>query len=169
MPLGANTPGIEGLTDVIFSAVQEQLNSQPRVLDFGVIQYDWSLKCNAYPMPVPKESYLICRSVALPTHEWLWTRYTEAQNKPHTHKYPDEDMFEQNMEPVACNDVLHIKSFTVKQIEHNHEYDVARPSERHLAPGHHVLVAWVGNDPVVVDVLFSVDAAFRRYGGEANW
>ena len=34
-----------------------------------------------------------------------------------------------------------------------------------LKPGDRVLVAWVSNDPVVVDVLTSVNAFLRRDGG----
>lgn len=165
MPLGGNTPGLSKFTDIIATMIQRDKESQPRLLDFGVIQDDWALKCNSYPVPIPKESYLICRSVSLPNKEMLSTEMTEAKNKTHLHKAEDEDMMEQDMAPVPVNDIVKLKYVTVIQIEHLHEYDVARPSEPRLKPGDRVLVAWVSNDPVVVDVLTSVNAFLRRDGG----
>lgn len=165
MPLGGNTPGLSKFTDIIATMIQRNEESKPRLLDFGVIQDDWALKCNAYPVPIPKESYLICRSVSLPNTEMLQTENTVAKNKTHRHLAEDTDMMEQDMAPVPVNDIVKMKYVTVIQEKHLHDYDVARPSEPRLKPGDRVLVAWVSNDPVVVDVLTSVNAFLRRDGG----
>ena len=55
--------GFQHLGSVIRQEVQNGIKS-PLVLDFGVIQEDYSLLTNTYPIPIPIEDYSICRGVS---------------------------------------------------------------------------------------------------------
>ncbi|MEF9974871.1 MAG: hypothetical protein RR296_06285 [Clostridia bacterium] len=83
------------------------------VLDIGEIQADKSLLCNTFDIPIPKDDYLICRSLA------------------------------------------HGKIDTSPANSHTHTVTIPK-----VKPGDHVLVAFVGNDAVVVDVLCDANDVF---------
>ena len=55
--------GFQHLGNILRNEIQKTTKS-PLVLDFGVIQEDYSLLTNTYPVPIPVEDYSICRSVS---------------------------------------------------------------------------------------------------------
>lgn len=113
MKPSSGNPGINKLARVMQQRMQE-VNKSPLLLDFGVIQDDYSLLTNTFPIPIPKTDYLVCRDV---THD---------PGKPLT------------------------QTKTVDL----HSHDVVLPeSVRWLKPGDRVLVAWVQNDAVVIDIV----------------
>jgi hypothetical protein len=113
MKPSSGNPGINKLARVMQQRMQE-VNKSPLLLDFGVIQDDYSLLTNTFPIPIPKTDYLVCRDV---THD---------PGKPLT------------------------QTKTVDL----HSHDVVLPeSMRWLKPGDRVLVAWVQNDAVVIDIV----------------
>lgn len=145
----SGNPGINKLGQVLQQRMKET-NASPLVLDFGVIQQDYSLMTNTYPIPIPKADYLVCRDVTHnPSVSLTQTKLGQGQH-PHgssgshgghgsgngTHDHPDT--------------------------EGAHVHDVVVPETmRWLKPGDRVLVAWVQNDAVVIDVVLPA----TRIGG----
>lgn len=120
----------------------KQAATQPNVIDIGQINGDLSLTTNLFPLPIPVNDYLICRSISHnPTEELTATNGTDG-NHPHgpsgehsqyqgngTHGHPDT--------------------------EGAHIHTIPLPDKmRWVRPGDRVLVAWVGNDAVVIDIIF---------------
>ena len=54
---------------------------------------------------------------------------------------------------------------TSSQKAHDHGVDIARPSQRCLKAGDRVLVAWVYNDAVVIDIIKSASEIFGEGDG----
>ncbi len=119
--------GVNQLANAIQERVQD-MNNTPPVLDFGTIQSDFSLLTNKFPLPIPQSDYLVCRSVAI--------------GKPDDILYKTRDT-----EPRSKVDYGGVPNTT-------HFHDVLIGNKiRQLKPGDRVLVAWVGDDPCVVDLI----------------
>ena len=105
-----------------------EMNITPPALDFGTIQGDMSLLTNKFPLPIPQSDYMVCRDVAIGAeNDVLYkTRDTEPRSKVDFSGEPNTTHF---------HDVLICEKM------------------RWLKPGDRVLVAWVGNDPCVVDLI----------------
>jgi len=132
---GSGNPGMSKLGKVL----QERMKAcgeSPLLLDFGAIQSDMSLLTNTYPIPIPKKDYLVCRQLTLgETGSKLTTSATDGSHDVYSDPYP---------EPV----------YTHVGIGINHKHDVLIPEKmRKLKPGDRVLVAWVQNEAVVVDII----------------
>lgn len=82
----ANNEGFNMLARVMQERMKK-VSETPNPLDFGEIQSDYSLLANQFPIPIPKNDYIVCKMA------------------------------------------LQIK------------------------PGDHVIVAWVGSDPVIIDMI----------------
>lgn len=119
--------GVNRLANTIQERVQN-MNATPPVLDFGTIQGDFSLLTNTFPLPIPQSDYMVCRSVAIgkPDDVLYKTRDTEPRNDVDYSGIPNTTHF---------HDVLIGEKI------------------RQLQPGDRVLVAWVGDDPCVVDLI----------------
>lgn len=174
MSKGDNSPGMSKLAGVIKSIAQGEKDPS-LLIDFGVIQDDGSLLTNTYPVAIPASDYLVCRGVALPDHEAVDTDYTTASNKSHNHKIESgvtasgtTGSAQGHTHSVSIQiPEMETASTTVKQNAHNHSVDIARPSQRKLAPGDRVLVVWVQNDAVVVDIILSAKSVMS--GGEESY
>lgn len=137
--------GISKLANVIHKKISDS-NAQSSVwLDFGEIQKDGSLKTNKFDIPIPAGDYLICRCAS---HKENILTQTKAGQGQHPHG------------PSGTHgghtggDGTHAHLAT----EGSHIHDVVRPdSMRAIKPGDRVLVAWVGNDPVVIDIILQAD------------
>ncbi len=131
----SGNPGINKLGKVLQQRMRET-NASPLMLDFGAIQGDYSLLTNTYPIPIPKTDYLVCRQLTIgETSSKLTTSATDGSHDVYSDPYP---------EPV----------YTHVGIGINHKHDVLIPEKmRWLKPGDRVLVAWVQNDAVVIDVV----------------
>lgn len=173
MSKGDNSPGMSKLAGVIKDIAKGEKESS-LLIDFGVIQEDGSLLTNTYPIPIPATDYLVCRGVALPNREVVNTSTTTATNKSHSHKV--ESVEATGMTGSAQGHThsasvsipeMQTASATVRQNGHDHEVDIARPSQRKLAVGDRVLVAWVQNDAVVIDIILTADSVIN--GGEESY
>lgn len=153
--------GINKLARVIQKRTKE-VTATPPVLDFGVIQPDMSLLTNKFPIPIPQTDYMVCRSVQLgATDDILYkTQYSGKDNSGehshddgggHTHSNPD----------AGYNTHTHAKNAEGEQ--HVHDTLIGEKM-RWLTAGDRVLVAWVGDDPVVIDLIFPA----TRIGRGAN-
>lgn len=131
----SGNPGINKLGRVLQQRMKE-VNASPLVLDFGVIQGDYSLLTNTYPIPIPKKDYLVCRQLTLgETGSKLTVTATDGSHDVYSDPYP---------EPIYSHIGIGV----------NHAHNVLIPEKmRWLKPGDRVLVAWVQNDAVVIDII----------------
>lgn len=119
----------------VFQERMQTVSHTPEALDFGEILDDYSLQVNKFPIPVPNTDYFVCRSLTLGNTGGLLTT-TQAGTGKHDHP------------PCAgLNASGHEK-------EGDHIHNVLIPEKmRWLQPGDHVLVAWIGSDPLVIDII----------------
>ena len=116
------------------------------ILDFGEIQGDYSLLTNTYPNPIPKGDYLVCRLLLEKKNSGHLT-YTIQAGKPNdgTHNHGSSGTHGGH----TGGDGSHTHTS-----EGPHVHDVLIPDKmRKLLPGDRVLVAWVQNDAVVIDLV----------------
>ena len=167
MPL-QRLDGVNKLSRVIQSQINKS-KDKGLVLDFGVIQSDYSLRTNAFPLPIPVSDYVVCRSVtynpAKPLSMTWWAG--EALSVP---GWEDEDWGgdgwqgkgpDQHNPPVALPPHGHGPKGESEVDCGKHYHDVYVPDKmRWLKPGDRVLVAWVQNDAVVIDLIFEAKGVF---------
>lgn len=116
--------GINKLGNVLTQRMRKE-NVKPLVLDFGEIMENESLVTNTFPVPIPKGDYSICRQLTLgKTGEQLTAIELGGMHEGHN--------------PGTG--------------QHTHEVPI--PEEmRSIIPGDRVLVAWVQNEAVVIDII----------------
>ena len=130
-------PGANELTNTITGMIKGIAN-QPPVIQFGIVNSDYSLSINGYKCPIPKSEYSVCRSLLYNPAVPLTETYTDGG---HTHY-----------------DVVPYET---------HKHQVRLPKKmRWLKPGDKVLVAIIGNEFVVIDIVFN---AQYLGNGEPNW
>lgn len=118
--------GATALTNTLHSMIHS-IADRPPVLDFGKINADYSLTTNTFPKPIPKNEYSVCRQLLY------------DPNEPLTETYVDGN---------------HDHYGAVEREPHSHEVKLPLKM-RWLRPGDKVLVAIIGNEFVVIDVVFN--------------
>lgn len=152
MGSNAELEGVNSLARVL-TGQMKKTGESPLVLDFGIVQGDYSLKTNTFPLPIPKTDYLICRNLTRGVTGDVLTQTKQGQgNHPHgssgSHGGHDG------------GDGAHGHPGS----EGIHVHDVLLPENmRSVKPGDRVLVAWVGHDAVVMDIIYN--ASEVRFGG----
>lgn len=131
---------IQKLGNVLSDRMKRTASSAvPTTLELGVINANLSLTTDSLKTPIPKGDYMV--SLAL-THKNYYT-YNELNSSakaPHHHEGGTHEQF-QGTGYHSHDDGLH---------------DHRVPSVfRQLEPKDRVLVAWIGNEPVVVDIVVS--------------
>ena len=130
MSKGDNTPGMSKFAGVIDNMIQKRKDTS-LLLDYGVIQDDLSLITNTFPIPIPKKDYMCCRHLqAIPEKDRWTTEYAG------THTHPGGE---------GGSAGSHAHKFQPHWV---------------LKKGDRVLVAWVQNDPVVIDVIVHANEVF---------
>ena len=151
--------------------------STPPALDFGVINADMSLTTNYFPLPIPQSDYVVCRSVQLGAadHILYKTQYTGLVNSgehlhgsngehPHGHSgVHGGHLPEESLHDHPDTEGAHTHVAEGQEMQHVHDYLVGYKL-RWLTPGDRVLVAWVGDDAVVIDIIYPA----ARVGREAD-
>lgn len=117
-------PGTAKLAVVISQRIKRETPNS-LILDFGTIQENGSLITDTFPLPIPKGDYSVCRSV---NGDILGTSESSWTNHLQEDKH------------------IHSNPSTVPE----HSHDVPMPK---LKTGDRVLVAWVQNEAVVVDLI----------------
>lgn len=118
--------GATALTNTLHGMIKS-MTDKPPVLDFGVINADYSLKINTFGKPVPKNEYSVCRQLLYDPSVKLTTTYVDGL---HDHKGE-----------VSAE---------------AHQHDVKLPKKmRWLKPGDKVLVAIIQNEFVVIDIVYN--------------
>lgn len=142
-------PSFDGVNALarVFDERMKKTADKPLVLDFGVIQADYSLKTNTFSQPIPKDSYLVCRQVTLgPTWDYLTSTIPIGKPGDGTHSHKDSGEHDGH----TAGDGKHSH-----ENEGPHVHTVLIPElMRSIKPGDRVLVAWVGNDAIVIDIIF---------------
>ena len=131
------TSGANKLTNTL-TGMMRSIADKPPALDFGIINSDYSLSTNLFRQPIPKNEYSICRHLLYDPSVPLTETYTDG-----THSHPGAG------EPGL------------------HYHEVKLPKKmRWLIPGDKVLVAWIQNEAVVIDIVYSGSHAGS---GEPDW
>lgn len=119
-------PGANKLTNVLLGMMQKT-GERPLVLDFGIINSDYSLTTNTFPRPIPKGDYSVCRAATYDPGVPLTQSYNDGE-----HSQPDAGY------------------------GGAHTHDIRLPEKMYwIRPGDKVLVAWVQDEAVVVDLVYS--------------
>jgi hypothetical protein len=135
----SNYTGINKLANVFQNKISTAAQTGV-VLDFGEIQADGSLKTNQFDVAIPANDYLVCRGAA---HTETTLTLTKSGQGQHPHGPSGEHSQYQGS-----------GSHSHPSSEGAHNHDVLRPdSMRAVKPGDRVLVAWVGSDAVVIDII----------------
>lgn len=122
------SPGANKLANVL-AGMMCAANDKPLVLDFGIINGDYSLSTNTFPLPIPKSDYSVCRAVTYDPGVPLTQTYCDG-----AHGHPDAGY------------------------GGSHVHDVRLPEKMYwIRPGDKVLVAWVQNEAVVIDLVYDGD------------
>ena len=130
MSKGDNTPGLSKLAG-LFDALIQARKDNSLILDFGVINGDYSLTTNTFPIAIKKDDYLVCRHLRAVPDKDQWD--TKGAG---THSHPGSE---------GSNAGWHTHKFQPHEV---------------LDKGDRVLVAWVGNDAVVIDVIVHANTVF---------
>ncbi len=117
-------PGVNKLANIL-SARMKKENDSSLVLDFGRIQENGSLLTNTFPCPIPTEDYSICRQLTL---GGVGERLAEITGSGEHDGHSDGDG------------------------THGHIIEIPEKM-RSIRPGDRVLVAWVQNEAVVIDIV----------------
>lgn len=173
MANGEGSPGMNKLARAISNRVRKVSDdiTSNLILDFGVINDDMSLQTNTFPLPIPKGQYRVCRQLTLgPTNDIL--AKTQDMGMPHSGAHIHNEM------SLTCSSHGGTVTGTVGVAtgaapdppdpsqrsaggdgsDGVHQHHVLIPEKmRKLKPGDHVLVGWVQDDPVVIDIILSSD------------
>lgn len=164
-----NQKGINNLGIVLKNEVNK-ICEKPLILDFGVIQDDYSLKTNTFPIPIPISDYSICRGVSWnPSKPMTMTWW--ADEAPYVEGWEDEDWSDKGWHGVPED--LHNPPKEAVPHGHGskgeseiecgkHYHDVYLPDKmRWIKPNDRVLVAWVGVDAVVIDIILNAEEVLQ--------
>ena len=155
----------EGLNHL--ARVLHERNEQHReaysdlLLDFGVIQSDYSLLTNTYPIPIPKADYLVLRQLTLGNTGSTLTSTTT--NGAHEHTAEDgshsHDSGTHGGHTSGTGSPSHSGGAHGHGSAGGHSHSVLIPEKmRWLKPGDRVLVAWVQHDAIVLDIILPATA-----------
>lgn len=129
------------------------VSETPSVVDVGTIQSDWSLLTNKFPIGIPKNDYLVCRSLVFGKSNEVLTQTQEiGQENAGKHSH---NLNTGSHGGHEGGDGSHSHFDVDTSMEHIHDIVVGEKL-RSLQVGDRVLVVWVDNaNPCVVDILYS--------------
>jgi len=152
MSLGDNSPGISRLTGLM-KEIAEQQKDTSLMLDFGLIMDDMSLLTNNFPEPIPAKDYMVCRCAALKDEEIVSTSGHDHDVKSVGYSLN----LAEGGDPAHTHEKTSGSVFAHKTVDATDSVNIARPSQRKIQPGDRVLVAWVQNDAVVIDIILQAN------------
>ncbi|MBQ9348170.1 MAG: hypothetical protein IJT94_12695 [Oscillibacter sp.] len=127
------------------SQITEAMTKSLR-LDIGEILDDYSLKPNTYDEPIPQDAWSVCRQLTLGETDTHLTFTIPAGNpKDGTHSHGSSGIHSHGSTSGGAH---------VHTNEGPHVHDVLIPEKmRWVKPGDRVLIAWVGREAVVIDII----------------
>lgn len=158
------TEGINRLARAINTRIGEAAFSRPS-LAFGTIQPDMSLLIDSFPIPIPQTDYLVCRSLAIGSTDSVLTRtavdgahmHGTHGNHPHGPSGGHAQYTGDGVHTHPGSEGAHSHPASGGEMVHVHEV-LTPESMRWAQPGDRVLVAWIGNDAVVIDIFVSASS-----------
>lgn len=139
--------GTNRLANVLTDRIKRE-SERPLSFDFGTIEANGSLKTNTFPVSIPKGQYSVCRQLTLGGTGSILTLTTESGS--------DTPIGGEQEEAGSGN----------RSQEHRedlHKHSVIVPENmRSLQSGDSVLVAWVQNEAVVIDIISSSERGFIK-------
>ena len=134
---------IQRLGDTLTGKMKQSAQAAvPVTIELGVINGDMSLTTDSIKVPIPQGDYMVPLSLTHDTY-YTYNELNSSANAPHVHNGGEHEGHEAGTGSHTHNDGLH---------------DHRVPSVfRGLEAGDRVLVAWVGHQPVVVDIVVSSD------------
>ena len=122
--------GVAKLAGVLSNRMKEE-SQAPQIIDFAVINEDYSLRTNRFPVDIPAKDYTVCRHLVERKAEIPITASVTASGGTHGGH--------------ESGNGAHTHSI---DISHQHVYKT-----RYLKPGDRVLVVWIQNEVCVVDLI----------------
>lgn len=141
---------IKGFADLgkTLKAQMQQEAAQPPVLDFGEIKGDYSLVTNRFPVPIPATDYLVCRSLTIgPLGGWLANTKEGEGLHPHGPSGGHAQYTGSGQHSHPETEGAHLHTVLIP------------PKLRTVLPGDRVLIAWVENDAVIIDIILPAQGA----------
>lgn len=108
-------------------------NTIPIVLELGLVNGDLSVSVDSLPNPIPQTDYMI------------------ALHRTHETYYTYNELYNSEMVP-SRSPHKHIDSGHQHTKDGLHDHRVSSVFRR-IEPGDRVLVAWVGHEPLVVEIF----------------
>ncbi len=130
--------GINHLANVLSMRIKDETKTPP-MLDFGEIQGNGSLLTNTFPVPIPRGDYTVCRQLTLGKEGSCMT-------------VTDMDGLHEHSGGVHEGHDTGDGTHTHEGGSHTHVIPVPEQM-RGIQPGDRVLVAWVQNEAVVIDII----------------
>lgn len=152
--------GANHLTRTLQGMMKGVADKPPQV-DFGKINDDYSLTTNSFRTPIPKDEYSVCRSVIYSAVYPLTEDVADVPERlPKGTKItiPDGQHIHQCGSPFC--------PWPAPTGQHWHWVELPLKMRR-LKPGDKVLVAWIQNEAVVIDIVFS--AKYLGTDDEPEW
>ena len=153
----ANNEGVNKLARVMQKRMKI-VSDQPPALEFGVIQGDYSLLTNKYPIPIPQTDYHVCRHLTYGDAEDVLT-VTQPMGRSGPYEHKIDEFGHEGLSGAPADGTHDHPPCTAPgcsgQMQNGqHQHEVLIPERmRWIKPGDHVLVAWVDADPVVIDII----------------
>ncbi|MBR1805848.1 MAG: hypothetical protein IJ774_05590 [Selenomonadaceae bacterium] len=154
------TAGANALTRT-FQQMAKGISDKPPQLDFGIINGDYSLTTNSLGRPIPKDEYSVCRSVI---YHRDYPLTEDLAGTPKHFSQPTKITIENGRHIHACASPY--CPWPAPTGDHFHWVELPLKMRR-LQPGDKVLVAWIQNEAVVVDIVYS--AKYLGTDDEPNW
>lgn len=141
-------PGMSSLARELTGRMQKEAgNLFESAFDFGIIQGDMSLLCDHFPKKIPEGEYLVTRHLTNGKEDDVLTK-TQYPGKPNSGKHVHGP---NGGHAQYTGSGIHSHPDT-SETEHVHDVLVPR-NMADLLPGDRVLVAWVFDYAVAVDVI----------------
>lgn len=142
------TSNIQRLGDTLANRMKKTANAAvPTILELGTIGSGLILTTDSIKTPIPPSQYMIAITLAHQTY-YTYNELNSSANAPHVHEGGEHGQCKGSGHHVHDTDGLH---------------DHRLPSVfRGLRPGDRVMVAWCGNEPVIVSIVVSGDAVISN-------
>ena len=134
-------------------ALQERMKlvaEKPLVLDFGTIGADWSLTTNTFPLPIPIGDYHVCRSLTFGgIGAVLGTTKVGQGTHPHGPSGTHTQYEGSGSHSHPSSEGAHVHDTLISE------------KTRSMKPGDKVLVAFIGTEAVVIDIVLPAKEAMN--------
>lgn len=157
----SGNPGMNKLARALQGRMQQNVDaSSYLLLDFGEIQGDYSLLTNTYPIPIPRSDYLVCRQLTLGSTGSHLTNTSPNGSHEHTGEGThNHDGGVHDGHETGTGTHNHSGGVHGHGNAGSHLHSVLIPEKmRSILPGDRVLVAWIQNDAVVIDIVLPASA-----------